>query len=76
MSTNDFKAAVSHASSCVDILLPGSKKPKARGPQDDRSIKGEDVDRGAVEGLASNAYAIWGMCKLKLEPNDPEARFP
>eukprot|EP01036_Dinobryon_divergens_P024173 gene24173-32598_t len=72
MSQNDFKTAISHASSCVDILFPSSKKAKGRGPEDDRSIEGGDVERRASEDLASNAYAIWGMCKLKLEPNEPE----
>lgn len=33
MAQNDFKAAISHASSCVDILLPGTKKAAARGSQ-------------------------------------------
>ena len=75
MSQNDFKTAISHASSCVDILFPSSKKAKGRGPEYDRSIEGGDVERRASEDLASNAYAIWGMCKLKLEPNEPEARF-
>lgn len=73
MAQNDFKAAVSHASSCVDILLPSSKKAAGRGSQG--ASEPED-GRGASEVLAANAYAIWGMCKLKAEPNDPEARKP
>ena len=70
MAQNDFKAAISHASSCVDILLPGTRKAAGRGSQG----AGEaEEGRRASEILAANAYAIWGMCKMKLDPNDPEA---
>lgn len=58
MSRSDFSAAASHAASCVDLTR--------------RADRGTARDRRLRRELTANAYAIWGMCKLKLDANDPE----